>query len=60
MQHLTERIHSGEAAQDDVQLLHSVASQIQNKCLCALGEFSIQAVLSGIERFPVDFEEKAK
>jgi NADH-quinone oxidoreductase subunit F len=60
MQHLTERIYNGGAAQDDVQLLRSVASQIQNKCLCALGEFSIQAVLSGIERFPVDFEVKAK
>jgi NADH-quinone oxidoreductase subunit F len=58
MQHLTERIYNGEAAQDDVQLLHSVASQIQNKCLCALGEFSIQAVLSGIERFPDDFKVK--
>lgn len=60
MQHLTERIHAGQATQEDVQLLHSVASQIQNKCLCALGEFSIQAVLSGIDRFPVDFELKVK
>ena len=31
--------------------LHDVASQIKGKCLCALGEFSIEAVLSGIERF---------
>jgi len=60
MQHLTERIHNGEATENDVILLDSVAKQIQNKCLCALGEFSIQAVMTGIERFPEDFEAKVK
>jgi NADH-quinone oxidoreductase subunit F len=55
MQHLTERIHSGEGTANDVELLDSVAHQIQNKCLCALGEFSIQAVMTSIERFPEDF-----
>jgi NADH-quinone oxidoreductase subunit F len=56
MMHLTERIASGEATKADVQLLQSVAGQIKGKCLCALGEFSIEAPLSGIERFPADFE----
>jgi NADH-quinone oxidoreductase subunit F len=55
MNHLTERIVSG-GDQADIALLHAVASQIKNKCLCALGEFSIEAVLSGIERFKDDFE----
>jgi len=55
MMHLAERICSGEAEQSDVELLKNVASQIKGKCLCALGEFSIEAVLSGIERFPEDF-----
>jgi NADH:ubiquinone oxidoreductase subunit F (NADH-binding) len=32
-----------------------VASQIRGKCLCALGEFSIEAVISSIDRFPQDF-----
>jgi NADH-quinone oxidoreductase subunit F len=58
MQHLTERIHNGDAKDGDVQLLHDVASQVQNKCLCALGEFATMAVVSGIERFPGDFEAK--
>jgi NADH-quinone oxidoreductase subunit F len=58
MQHLTDRIYNGEASMDDVVLLDSVAKQIENKCLCALGEFSIQAVMTGIERFPEDFEAK--
>ena len=56
MGHIIERIHSGEGTANDVELLDSVAKQIQNKCLCALGEFSIQAVMTSIERFPKDFE----
>jgi NADH-quinone oxidoreductase subunit F len=56
MMHLTERISNGTATMNDVKLLHDVASQIKGKCLCALGEFSIEAVLTGIERFPADFE----
>ncbi|MCI0520358.1 MAG: NADH-quinone oxidoreductase subunit NuoF [Chloroflexi bacterium] len=59
MLHLTERISAGHAGPDDVELLHSVASQIKGKCLCALGEFSIEAVLSGLERFPGDFPQRA-
>ena len=59
MQYLTERIHEGEAAQEDVELLHSVAKQMQGKCLCALGEFATMAVVTGIERFPEDFKASA-
>jgi NADH-quinone oxidoreductase subunit F len=55
MAHLTERIASGEAGQEDVNLLFEVASQVRGKCLCALGEFAVEAVLSGIERFKEDF-----
>ncbi len=58
MMHLTGRIAGGEATQDDLELLHNVASQMKGKCLCALGEFAIEAVLSGIERFEADFEEQ--
>ncbi|OGN96177.1 MAG: NADH-quinone oxidoreductase subunit F [Chloroflexi bacterium RBG_13_50_21] len=56
MMHLTERISRGEATMKDVELLNEVASQMKGKCLCALGEFSIEAPLSGIERFSADFE----
>jgi NADH-quinone oxidoreductase subunit F len=56
MQHLIERIHSGEGNQEDVELLQNVARQMQNKCLCALGEFATMAVVTGIERFPQDFK----
>ena len=59
MRHIIDRIHDGKAQWSDVELLNEVATQIQGKCLCALGEFSIEAVNSGIERFEKDFREKA-
>ena len=58
MQHLTERIHAGQGDASDVELLNSVARQMQGKCLCALGEFATMAVVTGIERFPEDFGVK--
>jgi NADH-quinone oxidoreductase subunit F len=57
MSHLTERITQDHFSQEEVLLLKDVAGQIKGKCLCALGEFSIEAVLSGIDRFPQDFTE---
>jgi len=61
MEKLTERIAHrsstpGYSLEEEVNLLYDVASQIKGKCLCALGEFSIEAVLSGIERFRSDFQ----
>ncbi len=56
MAHLTERISTGEATMQEVELLYDVASQMKGKCLCALGEFSIEAPMSAIERFRADFE----
>ena len=55
MAHLTEKVLKPDHTKEDVQLLNTVARQIQNKCLCALGEFSIMAVMSAIEKFPEDF-----
>jgi NADH-quinone oxidoreductase subunit F len=59
MAHLTDRIVEGHAGLEDVELLYDVANQVKGKCLCALGEFSLEAVISGIERFRPDFEEAA-
>ena len=56
MQHLIERIESGEDVEANTHLLRTVAKQIQNKCLCPLGEFSTMAVTTAIERFPADFQ----
>ncbi len=57
MLHLIERIEHGEKTKENVELLHSVAKQMQNKCLCPLGEFSTMAVTTAIERFPADFKD---
>jgi NADH-quinone oxidoreductase subunit F len=57
MSHLTERIHDGHGSKADVDLLLNVAKQMQGKCLCALGEFSTMAVVTGIERFRKDFDK---
>lgn len=56
MMHLTERISHGDATMQEVELLNDVANQMKGKCLCALGEFSVEAPLSAIERFRADFE----
>ena len=59
MKHLTERIHHGQAQWDDVLLLNDVADNVKGKCLCALGDFATEAVISSIERFPEDFKRIA-
>ncbi|MEW6716832.1 MAG: NADH-quinone oxidoreductase subunit NuoF [Chloroflexota bacterium] len=58
MSHISDRILAGRASIEDVDLLNEVAHQIQGKCFCALGEFAVEAVISGIERFRTDFEKK--
>ncbi|OGO39179.1 MAG: NADH-quinone oxidoreductase subunit F, partial [Chloroflexi bacterium RBG_16_57_11] len=57
MLNIVERAHNGRGTQADVELLLNVAKQMQGKCLCALGEFSTMAVVTGIERFPQDFKK---
>jgi NADH-quinone oxidoreductase subunit F len=57
MNQIAHRITAGEASAADVDLLGAVAGQIQNKCLCALGEFSTMAVISGIQQFSEDFDQ---
>ncbi len=60
MSHLTRQIHSREKTEEQIQLLYDVASNIQGKCLCALGEFSVMGVLTSIDRFPEDFGREPK
>jgi NADH-quinone oxidoreductase subunit F len=55
MNNISKRIQQNGAKKEEVDLLFNVAKQIQGKCLCALGEFSTMAVVTGIERFPEEF-----
>ncbi len=57
MNQIARRMVKGQMLPDDIDLLNTVARQIQGKCLCALGEFSTMAVISGVEQFRNDFEQ---
>jgi NADH-quinone oxidoreductase subunit F len=60
MLNIVERLEGEHPTSADVDLLLNVAKQMQNKCLCPLGEFSTMAVVTGIERFPQDFKQAVK
>jgi len=60
MNRLALRIAAGKGSPEDVALLDNVAKQIAGKCLCALGEFSVMAVTTGIKQFRQDFDVKSK
>jgi NADH-quinone oxidoreductase subunit F len=55
MKHLIDRVVDSGNRTAEIELLLNVAKQMQNKCLCPLGEFSTLAVVTGIERFPAEF-----
>ena len=60
MQDLIERIREKEDPTAEVKLLKNVATLINGKNLCALGDFSTMAVSSALERFPEDFGVRVK
>jgi NADH-quinone oxidoreductase subunit F len=60
MLRIYERLIHGQATQADIDLLDSVAGQMQNKCFCLLGEFSIAPVMSSIKLFRDEYLAKVK
>ena len=56
MNSLAQHMIANESSSEDIDLLRSVALQMQGKCLCALGEFSTMAVVTAVDRFRADFE----
>jgi NADH-quinone oxidoreductase subunit F len=56
MYHILKRIALGEASLEDIDLLESVSRGVQGKPLCALGEFSVMPVITGLKHFRADFE----
>jgi NADH-quinone oxidoreductase subunit F len=58
MLRIYERLVQGKGTQADVDLLDSVAGQMQNKCFCLLGEFSIAPVQSSIKLFRDEYQAK--
>jgi NADH-quinone oxidoreductase subunit F len=55
MEQIYVDIWEGHGKEADVKLLESVASQMQGECLCALGDFSTNPVLSTIRLFPDEY-----
>ncbi|MFW5942872.1 MAG: NADH-quinone oxidoreductase subunit NuoF [Chloroflexota bacterium] len=51
-------VYEGRGRQQDIALLESVASNMQGKCLCALGEFATSPILSTIHHFPEEYRAK--
>jgi NADH-quinone oxidoreductase subunit F len=60
MLRIYERLVHGTATRADVDLLDNVAGQVQNKCFCPLGEFSIAPVMSSIKLFRDEYLAKVK
>ncbi len=56
MDKIMHRFMHGKARLEDIDLLYSVARQIPGTPLCPLGDFSVPAVISSIERFRADYE----
>ncbi len=52
------RLLEGRAWPGDVDLLLSIAEQMDGKCFCALGEFSICPVRSSIQHFRAAYEAR--
>ena len=53
---VVNRIEHGEGRPEDLDLLHSVADNIQGRTICALGDAAAMPVKSFIKHFRDEFE----
>lgn len=60
MSRLLDRLDAGKGTLADVDLLASVATQMQGRTLCPLGDFATAPVLSSIKAFRDEFERHAR
>jgi NADH-quinone oxidoreductase subunit F len=58
MEKVISRIYHGGGDEQDLATLESVAGQIGGRCLCALGDFAVNPVLSTIRHFPEEYRAK--
>ena len=58
LEKLLIKINNGRGTADDVEKLGSVATQMQGKCLCALGEFAVSPALSTLKHFKQEYLAK--
>jgi NADH-quinone oxidoreductase subunit F len=55
-----KRIRDGKGRQQDIDLLSDMASKIQGRTICALGDAAAMPVASFIEQFRQEFEARIK
>jgi len=60
LERVLEDVHEGRGTEKDIRLLEDVASNMQGKCLCALGEFATSPVLSTIRHFLDEYKAKVR
>jgi NADH-quinone oxidoreductase subunit F len=60
MEKILKRINSGEAVSDDIDLLISVANNIEGNTICALGDAAAWPVRGFATKFRDEFEKKIK
>ena len=53
---VVERIHNGHGKSSDMDLLNSVADNIQGRTICALGDAAAMPVRAMIKHFRHEFE----
>jgi NADH-quinone oxidoreductase subunit F len=57
---VVDRIHNGHGKQTDMDLLNSVADNIQGRTICALGDAAAMPVRAMIKHFRHEFEAMIK
>ena len=60
MKKITSRMCSGDAREEDADLLLSVANQIEGRTICAFGEAAAWPTQSFVKKFRKDFLKKQK
>jgi NADH-quinone oxidoreductase subunit F len=60
MKKISSRMCSGDAREEDADLLLSVANQIEGRTICAFGEAAAWPTQSFVKKFRKDFLKKAK
>ena len=58
MEKVIDRLYHGGGTEDDIKLLESIATNMTGKCLCALGEFATNPILSSIRHFLPEYKAK--
>jgi NADH-quinone oxidoreductase subunit F len=56
MVQLLDKIETGRATHEDLDLLRGICNRIEGRSLCALGDFAVWPVRSYIDKYRAEFE----